>query len=98
LRIIIFQERIYEKIDSCGKRKRFELDSRRKGSKILFGAKNIKIRCKNIHTIKVSEPIPTLEGWHDPCCHKHGRAQCWTPFLLFFQSGGTVVPSFQVPF
>jgi len=43
LHIIIFQERIGEKIDSCGKIKGFKLDSRRKGSKIIFVAENIKI-------------------------------------------------------
>jgi len=58
LHIIIFQERICEKIDSCRKRKGFRLDSRRKGSKIIFGVENIKIRCKNIQAKEVSSQWP----------------------------------------
>ena len=91
LHIIIFQEWICEKIDSCGKRKGFRLDSRRKGSKLIFGAENIKIRCKNIQAKKVSSPLPTPEAWHGPCHHRHDCARCKTPFCCFFQSGGTRV-------
>jgi len=45
-----------------GKKKSVELDSRIKGSKILFEAKNIKIRCKNIQAVKVSSQMPTPEA------------------------------------
>jgi len=84
LHIIIFRERICEKIDSWGKRKGFELDSRRKGYKMLFGAKIMKIWCKNIQANKVSEPMPTPEGWHGSCHHRHGRARCSSLSCCFF--------------
>jgi len=55
-----------------------------KDLKYLFGAKNIKIRCKNIHAVKVSRHMPKSEAWHDTCHHRHGHARLIGPFLLFF--------------
>jgi len=105
LHIIIFQKRICEKIDSCRKRKGFELDSRRKGSKILFRAKIMKIQCKNIQANKVSRQLPKPEAWHGPCHHRHDRARYFGPFCYFFKkvgrahaTTGTAVPCSQLPF
>ena len=61
----------------------FELASRWKGSKILFGAKNIKIRCKNSNAVKVSRHKPKSEAWHSPCHHWHDRARLLAPFCCF---------------
>jgi len=84
LHIIIFQERICEKIDSCRKRKGFRLDLRGKGSKIIFGVENIKIWCKYIQAKEVSSQLPKPEAWHGTCHQRHGRARYFDSILLLF--------------